>query len=441
MPSKSSPPYALLCERPTHMGEGEHWFRKESHYLPFNDQSCCCQQCHPLPSSTMGNFLFCTKNAEETILQRQVHPHKSPVRASTVEIQIPRLSGVDGLAFYGFDYRLLKCQKHKSQTNTTTNNSKVCFDCATRLFHTESNTMVTESNYKSLVLRGKRFDDVSGCCQDIVQKQIQENFDLQFVTIERPNGLDQRPIQALISSDLNSAGPADAVDNEDRIRKPVLLVIGGKGKSRAGVLSVKQLIVAGIEKGSALFHIIQAKDRGFSIIILDPNARGETKGYETIDRSFSFLFDVGIKEKGSMLSFGKRKLHVLAHSAAGGFLARYLHNGSARQALLQNISRLVFTDSTHNIQWMKDNTSVCRFLQSTKCLYIRNTSENPSDTFSNHRNKKAGEEHEGNVWWHHRFGNIPTVWAGTPEHSLMCWVSRHIIWDFFTALEQDRSLY
>jgi hypothetical protein len=384
----------------------------------------------------MGNSLFCNRNAEETVLQGQGLPHEPHDQVATGGKGIPRQLGANGLALYGFEYRRIRCRRHIKEHQTKELDedlytSEYCFYCATRLIHSESKTMVTDANCKHLIMRGKFFDDVSGCCQDIVQKRIQDSFDLQFVTIANRNELDEGPIQALVSPDLIPNKTETTNDDAMAISKPILVIIGGKGKSRAGVLSVKQLLVSGIEKGSAIFHIIQALQRGFSVMILDPNARGETKGKETIDRSLSFFFDDNIDDNQAPASIYDQQLYVLAHSAAGGFLARYLYEGRARQALMQRIRCLVLTDSTHNIQWIKQDPSVYHFLQSSKCLYIRNTSENPSETFANHRNKKAGEAHEANVWWHHRFGDIPTVWAGTPEHSLMCWVARNVIWDFY----------
>eukprot|EP00980_Cylindrotheca_fusiformis_P017771 scaffold5605_cov128-Cylindrotheca_fusiformis.AAC.12 len=393
----------------------------------------------------MGNALFCNENkCNETVQLKKDQPQASLNPSSNnkrISDDVPR--GYDGLAFFGFEYRHIHCPNHGAATRSASAAHShccdrdcllFCRDCTTRLFHLESNTMIDETNCKQLLRCGKLFDNVSQCCQDIAQQQLQDQFNLHVVTImEGSKDSGEGPIQALVSPDLAESNLTASL----HVSKPIFLLIGGKGKSRAGVLSVKQLLVSGIEKGSAIFHVVQAAKRGYSIIILDPNARGETRGKSTIDRSLSYFFHDSIKENMITSSISKRPLYVMAHSAAGGFLARYLNEGHAPNAVMQRIFRLVFTDSTHNIQWFKDNPPLLRFLQSSRCLYIRNTSENPSDTFSSHRNKKAGEPHEGNVWWHRRFGNLPTVWAGTPEHSLMCWVARYVIWDFFVELENE----
>jgi hypothetical protein len=142
---------------------------------------------------------------------------------------------------------------------------------------------------------------------------------------------------------------------------------------------------------------------------------------DTVERSLTHLF--GSWKKNA-------PLYVLAHSAAGGYLVRYLLLGPARKTLLENICALVFTDSTHNLPWAREDPAVFHFLQSKCCLYIRNTKVHASDTFGNNKDRKLGEEFERDIWWRRRFGELRTVWAGTTEHSLICWVARNIVWGF-----------
>lgn len=126
--------------------------------------------------------------------------------------------------------------------------------------------------------------------------------------------------------------------------------------------------------------------------------------------------------------------YVLAHSAAGGYLVRYLLLGPARRALLQSIHAIAFTDSTHRIQWCREDPELFEFLQSPSCLYIRNNTARSS--FGKDDNTAAavgrpGDEAEVDHWWRLRFGNLRIVWAGTREHSRVCWVAREVIWQFF----------
>jgi hypothetical protein len=101
-----------------------------------------------------------------------------------------------------------------------------------------------------------------------------------------------------------------------------------------------------------------------------------------------------------------------------------------KNALLENIRALVFTDSTHNLPWARETPKVFRFLQSQDCLYIRNTKVHVSEIFGDDKDRKLGQDVEGDIWWRRRSGEIRTVWAGTTEDSLICWMARDIIWEF-----------
>lgn len=290
----------------------------------------------------------------------------------------------------------------------------------TRLFHKATGTMITPENRKIYIPDGSTFDKVIKCCQQVAQQRLQDDYGLNWIELFNFEG---DPVYALASPNYANNDPP----------KPVLMVFTGKGKSRAGILSVRELLVSGLERGSAMYHIQQATQRGWKVIVLDPNARGKTEGLVLIRWSLDHLDWTGISP-----------IYILSHSAAGGYLVHYLLEGDHRQELLARMHGLVFTDSTHTIQWAKNDVQVGDFLQSQKVLYVRNCSENPSDTFACHKHKKAGEHHEGNQWWLRRFGNIRTVWAGTVDHAAMCWVARQVIWDFFDerskqTFQQSRS--
>ncbi len=339
----------------------------------------------------MGNRYPCS--FFPTTATTNVEQHK--VEKQTLE-EAPLCFGSLGLFDCGFEYRQISQDALEEDELTDT-----------RLFHKATGIMITQENRKMYIPDGPSFDKVIQCCQQVAQQRLQNDYGLRWIELFRFEG---EPIYALASPDY-------AIDTP---LKPILMVFTGKGKSRAGVLSVRELVVSGLERGSAIYHIQHAIQRGWRVIILDPNARGKTEGLLLIRCSLDYLVWNSIS-----------LVYILSHSAAGGYLVHYLLEGEHRQELLTRIQGLVFTDSTHNIQWTKDDKHVKEFLQSQRVLYIRNCSENPSDTFANHKNKKAGEHHEGNHWWFRRFGCIQTVWAGTTDHAAMCWVARKVIWDFF----------
>jgi hypothetical protein len=284
----------------------------------------------------------------------------------------------------------------------------------TRLFHKTSGVMISGENRRTFIADGACFDTVVQCCQQIAQERLQKEYGLEWMELYQSDG---ESIYALASPKYIQ-NPSSST--------PILMVFTGKGKSRAGVLSVRELLVSGLERGSAMYHIHQAIKREWNVVVLDPNARGKLGGLHLIRESLDHL-------EWS----GQAPIYILSHSAAGGYFVHYLLAGKHRLALLSRIQGLVFTDSTHTIQWAKEDNKVKEFLQSPKVLYIRNCSENPSDTFANHKDKKAGEYHEGNQFWLRRFGSVRTVWAGTTDHAAMCWVARKVVWDFFDERNQQ----
>ena len=357
------------------------------------------------------NTLF-QKRPQQADKRGNCLPKKSPLAEAVVRAppeEPPLRYGSLGLSDCDFEYRKI-ADKSEDEPDLP----------ETRLFHKTTGVMITPQNRRAYIPDGLIFDKVMKCCQQVAQEKIKSDFGLDWIHLFTHEG---EAIHVL-------ATPNYASDPEET--RPVLMVFTGKGKSRAGILSIREILVSGLERGSAIYHIHQAIRRAWSVIVLDPNARGETEGLVLIRESLDHL-------EWNEAFLAKRPVYILSHSAAGGYLVRYLLEGAHRHELRSSINGLVFTDSTHNIQWAKDDKTVTKFLESQRVLYIRNCSENPSDTFADHKNKKAGEKHEGNRWWHRRFGQIPTVWAGTTDHSAMCWVARSVVWDFFDKRNEQSA--
>lgn len=318
----------------------------------------------------------------------------------------------------GFEFKLVHCKEHTRshpQVEEEQGGSTVCFECATRLFHEASGTMITAANRCEYIPDGEVFDEISRLCQETAQERVKKECSLETVTLyyDETRG---EPVHALVD--------AKRCRNGDGYLPswPTFLFITGKGKSRMGIVSVKEVLVSGIEKGSALFHLEEAQKRGLSVVCLDPNALGEHRGMEVVNKSLDALF--GSWEGGPVF--------VLAHSAAGGYLVRYLLLGAAREQLLPYIHAIAFTDSTHWLPWARDEPQLFSFLQSAQCIYIRNDTARTAGAFGGSKaNAEPGEEADVDIWWCQRFGELRTVWAGTTEHSAMCWVARGVIWDFF----------
>merc|ERR1711862_771251 len=110
--------------------------------------------------------------------------------------------------------------------------------------------------------------------------------------------------------------------------------ITGKGLSRAGIISVKELLENGLERGSVLYFLQKARERRWKAIFIDPNAKGVHNGMETIKKSIDIL---------SLWGYFSKSLYILAHSAAGGYIVRYLvDRDSANDSFVSTINALVF---------------------------------------------------------------------------------------------------
>jgi len=329
--------------------------------------------------------------------------------------------GAEGLSELGFEYRLVLCEDHADDGRSTARepgSGNSCFGCATRLFHASSGTMITAVNRRNCIPDGRSFDEVSRVCQEVAQERVARERSLKFVNVF-PDDARGEPVRALVDAD-------GCEDSGPRLKsRPTFLFITGKGKSRAGVVSVKEVIISGVEKGSALFHLERAQNCGLATVCLDPNAMGEERGMEVIDRSLTALFE----------SWEDAPVYILAHSAAGGYLVRYLLLGAARERLLPHIRAIAFTDSTHRLPWARDDPPLFSLLQSPRCLYVRNDAARTSAVAFGGDKAKAepGEDADVDMWWRQRFGELRTVWAGTVEHSAMCWIARGIIWDFLDS--------
>ena len=301
-----------------------------------------------------------------------------------------------------------------------------CLECMTRLFHITSDAMITEENWNRYIAFGDMYDEISRMCQEFAQDQMMDEGGLIWVTICEDSGKGN-PIRALVDED-HSQRPG-----------PILLVITGKGKVRTGIFSRRHLLTSGVECSTALPMVREAKRRGMKVAMIDPNARGEREGMSTFEMSVRALFghtdwdkEGTENERGPFTSeFFNPYLHdcplyVLAHSAAGGQLCRYLLDQAHH--LLPQIAAIVFTDSTHNIQWAKRHESLQRLLESPACVYLRSSNVRNDNDWGL---KRAGDVVDVDHHWRRRFGNIETLWAGTAEHSLMNWTSHHQIWQHF----------
>jgi len=319
----------------------------------------------------------------------------------------------------------------------------ICPECYLRLYHIDSGTLITINNRSTFIADEDMYEEVVRLCQEYAQDLIQEEADLHWITVceDKAKG---RPIRALVHEDYkeqlslkelvvfddlnrNSGKPCTILPN-------TLLITTGRGKVRAGIFSRQHLLVSGIETSTCLASVREAHKRGMRVVILDPNARGERCGMDTYEQSLQVIFGGDIYQESvpESPSIQQRdqnsSLYIFAHSASGSQLTRHLINDGSY--LMQHLRAIVFTDSSHTIQWLKKYPEVSSFLQSSSSLYVRSANENRDN---NWEKRVPGErcETEKDHCWKHRFGDIPTIWAGTKDHSLGNWTAHSYIWEHF----------
>mmetsp|Transcript_19631 Transcript_19631/g.44354 ORF Transcript_19631/g.44354 Transcript_19631/m.44354 type:complete len:561 (-) Transcript_19631:69-1751(-) len=291
-------------------------------------------------------------------------------------------------------------------------------EAVTRLYHKSTGQVITDENRKRFIADGLMYNAVSNLCQSVAQEIMAEKCQLKWITVcdgKSVDGKPREPIRALVGrqSGLNHS-------------HDTFLCVTGKGKVRAGIWSRHHLLTTGLEPATALPLLHDARDRGMNCVLVDPNCRGDEFGMETFSKTINTFFDNRCSRDKIVPSYVDGDIYVLAHSAAGGQLVRYLL-GREDSSLTSRIRSVVFTDSTHSIQWLKKHPSLSSLMQSSKTLYIKSADLVRDDWENAHH----GHCVKTDQWWHHRFGTVKTLWAGTTEHSLSNWYGHPLIFKHF----------
>jgi len=164
-----------------------------------------------------------------------------------------------------------------------------------------------------------------------------------------------------------------------------------------------------------------------SMVLIDPNARGDVHGMQTLSQTMNALLSRPTisSSMDPESPFHSSPLFILSHSASGAQLVQYIMDN---RQFIDRIRAIVFTDSTHNIQWLKKDVQLYNWFQSCACLYIRSSNAQRDEEWEKH---KAGDECMVDPYWQHRFGTIKTIWAGSKDHSISNWSAKECIWAHF----------
>ena len=337
----------------------------------------------------------------------------------------------------------------------------------TRLVHIPSNTIITEENRKLYIADGPMYEEMATLCQDYAQYVMSQEGSLQWTLLstykENIMDLENEVVRPSTTTNNNnniyrstSHDPILALIYSHPSNTSTLIISTGKGKVKAGIFSRRHLLTSSIEVSTAWTFIHEARKRSMNIIVLDPNAHGDMYGMETFTLSMNRLLNVKDEEtvgNNSNPILGQQQhppptrrrigmnndldislpWYILSHSASGTQWVRYIMEKSMNTPTSFVLPQaIVFTDSTHHIQWVKQNIQLYDWLQSSHCLYIRSFhSQNGYDEEGEQQAQVVGNTCPVDSYWKHRFGNIQTVWAGTKDHSLSNWYARDVIWSHF----------
>lgn len=340
--------------------------------------------------------------------------------------------------------------------------------------------LITPLNRHQYIADGSHYELLSTLAQEAAHEIMRRIFTLEWVTVcsdeqhnehvralvdaDHPLALEEKEVvEELLGFHVNNGQEDEKKELEEshseqstQHQKSTLLIATGRGKVRAGIFSRFHLLTAGIEVGTAWHNIREAMIRDMGVVIIDPNARGEQEGMETFKRSVIALFARAAdrirnaskhEHKSTQQHSAARhasSIYILAHSASGGQLVRHLREDPS---LLPTIRAIAFTDSTHNVQWCKEDPSLMQFLSTKNCIYLRSNDVRSSQSCIHvssrgkdiacqcvnckHNRKSAGVVADTDSFWQHRFGPIRTLWAGTADHALSNWAAHDHIWLHF----------
>jgi hypothetical protein len=357
---------------------------------------------------------------------------------------------LEGLQASGFTYKFIPCDEHASDTDLCPREtSRPHCTCDKRLVHISTNTIITKNNLKRFVADGEMYEAIVRLCQEHAQELMREEGSLHWVSVcedvqkgnpirilvDRGYPIHGKDCHGLendsIHDDIELQREQEIITNDGADEVETLLITTGKGKVRAGIFSRQHLLVSGIESSTALPMVRDAKQRNMSVAIFDPNARGDRHGMASYEQSMQFLLGSAQNSLHTNSKIGTGPIYILAHSASGSQLTRYLQTDG--QHILPRLRSIAFTDSNHSIQWLKNHSQISSFFQSPSTIYIRSSNEDRDDGWEKH---KCGDECETDEHWKHRFGKTCTIWAGTTDHSLTNFTSQDQIWAHFDRCRQ-----
>mmetsp|Transcript_29758 Transcript_29758/g.33186 ORF Transcript_29758/g.33186 Transcript_29758/m.33186 type:complete len:398 (+) Transcript_29758:81-1274(+) len=262
-----------------------------------------------------------------------------------------------------------------------------------------------KSNGKFKFIDQEHYEAISEMVKNYIQEVMAKDFDLQVHNLpleeDYPEGYPKVPI--FVSKNYDTA---------DKL----LLLIQGLGQVRAGQWARSLCINEDLSKGSILPYLVEARSRGYAIIVFNPNKNeGRVKNRMVQIRHNKSPENHACYVYDKFVASSKAKdVVIIAHSYGGIATLNLLYQ---KDELLSRLRCVALTDSVHPRLWSRNkqrfDEELLDYYDKNVCNWVRST--RPVGT---PRKKEGG---------------CPTVSAGHTEHEWTSAASIDSVWDYIDA--------
>ena len=198
-------------------------------------------------------------------------------------------------------------------------------------------------------LEQDEYEKVGNYVLKYIQYKILSEYDLLPMFIPLNPEKEFRNLKDFLDPD-NDIAQCQIYCSEDFFTNPkCLIIIQGTGAVRIGIWSRQICINDCIEHGSMISYIKTAKEKKYSLIILNPNERNDDnkdknkiiKEFPTMEKHCIYVYNNIIKKNDKI-----KEIYIVAHSM-GGYCTVEILNKNKDDLLNGKIKKIAFTDSVH----------------------------------------------------------------------------------------------
>lgn len=174
-----------------------------------------------------------------------------------------------------------------------------------------------------------------------------------------------KPLYCPLGTSASTGCPIYVSDAFERASK-ILLIVQGSGRVRVGVWGCSLCINKDLDFGTMLPYIRQAEANGYGLVILNPNMNMvngvPVPGSEFPDRHIAYVWKEILMKRCNSAA----PVHILAHSNGGRATLDFLRKTG--DAPLERIHKVVFTDSYHGIDQVRNLSPAARKLLAERAV-------------------------------------------------------------------------